>query len=138
MNEDELLDYKKRLNRVIERYEQETIAPLISGMKIEFLAQVGFIVLLLIFGFITNLDPNLASLIGALGLGSLGVGANWERLQQVLNKFINERSRLNNTVVTLKNEFTFADLNEDKLRGVENLIRELYKKFSEQFAERES
>jgi hypothetical protein len=95
-------------------------------------------VLLLIFGFITNLDPNLASLIGALGLGSLGVGANWERLQQVLNKFINERSRLNNTVVTLKNEFTFADLNEDKLRGVENLIRELYKKFSEQFAERES
>jgi hypothetical protein len=125
MNKDELLDYEKRLNRVIERYEKESIAPQVKDNGKLFWAQVGFYVLLIIFGIITNLAPNLTTLIGSLGLGSLGIGANWERLQEVGKKFMDERNRLKQQVVDLKNELDLADLNEDKLKGVETLLRAL-------------
>lgn len=128
MTNDDLSSYRARLERAVNRYENEVVAPIISDMKISFALQIVFIILLVVFGIITNLEPSLASIIGALGLGSLGVGANWERLQKTLKKFLTDRRTLRLSVSKLKNELELANLDESRLKDVEALIREYYQK----------
>jgi hypothetical protein len=128
MTDEDLSSYQKRLKRAVTRYEEEVVAPIISDMGKSFGIQIGYISCLVFFGILINLKPSLASVIGALGLGSLGISANWERLQETLKKFLRDRRALKLSVSQLKTELDLADDDEKLLKDVEKLIRELYQK----------
>lgn len=127
MDREELLSYKAGLERAIERYENDIASQIRVNDKL-FVLHIGFLILLVIFGIIINLNPNLASLIGTLGLGGLGVGTNWERLKETFKSFPKERSALKLHVSHLKNKLDIADLDEDRLKSVENAIKTLYER----------
>ena len=127
MNNEEILNYQAALKKVINRYETEVVSQKIAEMTKLFRIQIGFIIFLVIFGIIINLEPNLGSFVGTLGLGGLGVSANWERLQKTFEK-VPDRSALKSSVSYLKAQLELADLDEKRLSDVEARIKRLYEK----------
>ena len=119
-----LRSYRERLEKAIDRYEKEFVNPTISDINKFFALQIVFHILLITFGILTNLKPSLSSIIGALGLGSLGFSANWQRLEKTFKQFLRDRRILKLSVAVLRIELELCGNDEKCLKNrVETLLR---------------
>lgn len=104
----------ERVGRAIDRYEKEFVNPTVSDIRVSFAIQIVYHIALLIFGILTNLNPSLTSVIGTLGLGSLGIGANWQRLQKTVEKFQKDRRALKLSVTELRARYDLCAKNDER------------------------
>jgi hypothetical protein len=93
---------KDNLTRAIDRLEKEVVGPAARDISISFALQTGYLIILVLFGIVTNLNPTFFTVVGTLGLGSLGVGANFERLQKAVTQFLSDRRALKSAVTGLR------------------------------------
>jgi len=95
------------------------------------LLQIAYLILIILFGVIANLKPDISTVIGTLGLGGLGVGANYEKIQSSVSKFLKDRRTLKDTVVVLRLKLNGCDPSDDKcLDEVQRLYEEILKKLT--------
>ncbi len=94
--------HAERLRRAIDRTDQEMVKPRIRDIKVGFVFQNGYNLALLVLGVVANLAPSMATVIGTFGLGTLGVGANFERLQNSVNEFLKDRRKLRDGIAVLR------------------------------------
>jgi hypothetical protein len=79
---------------LIDAIKSSVIGPKVREMKYLFAMHSLYYVVLISAGVVVNLSPTAATAIGTLGLGSLGVGANYNNLQNAVDKYVNDRRAL--------------------------------------------
>ena len=115
---------KDRLRVAIDRYEGEFVDPRISDITRSFKLQVAYHIALILFGVLANLKPSLTSVIGTLGLGSIGFGANFQAAREALEKYQKDRSSLRASVTALRVGIDLCSEDDEAcLKDVEALLR---------------
>ena len=79
---------------LIDAIKSSVIGPKVREMKYLFEMHSLYYVVLIAAGVVVNLSPTAATAIGTFGLGSLGVGANYNNLQNAVDKYVNDRRTL--------------------------------------------
>ena len=122
------LNRKRRLGRAIDRFDKEVIDPIIGDFELAFYVQAGYLSAVIILIVISDITSrNFATFIGTLGLGSLGIGANYERLQRAMIQFLRDRRNLKVGVAELRLRLSLCeDSDAECLERVEKLLIKSY------------
>jgi hypothetical protein len=102
----------KRLTDATDFIERHIVNPRVRDIEISFLMQVAYVVLLFVLGIVANLSPNIGTMLGALGLGSLGVAGNYQRIQGSVNKLLVDRRALKDFVGLTRTRIALCDEND--------------------------
>lgn len=114
----------RRLLRVVDDIEMYIVNPRVRDIWISFSIQSGYIIVVFILGVISNLSPNTATLIGSLGLGTLGVGTNFQRIQKAANKLLHDRRALKDFVGQIRTQIDLCHQDDaQSLAEVEKFMR---------------
>ena len=97
----------------------------ISDIKRSFAMQIVYHAFILVCAILTNLRPNLTSMIGTIGLGGFGVKANYSEAQNAWQKYQKDQRLLKDMVFVLKLKLDMAGDDPDRLKELENLLLEV-------------
>lgn len=75
---------------------------------------MGYYAALAAFGIVANLNPTVGSVIGTLGLGGLGIGANYEKARTAVGAFLKDRGALNLLVVEARSRVLRCQDDDDE------------------------
>jgi hypothetical protein len=120
---------KERLEAEIDSIESTIVIPRVRDIRISFALNISYLLLLIIFAVLANLSPSFGTGIASFGFGSLGIGANYEKLQKAVASFLKERRSLLEMVAKLRLKLKDCDGDEDCLEDVRDAIIESLRKF---------
>jgi len=86
---------------LIDGIKNGVVAPKVKEMRDLLVVHSLYYVFLIAAGVVVNVSPTAATAIGTLGLGSLGVGANYNNLQSAVDKYVSDRRNLLSSVEQL-------------------------------------
>ncbi len=114
-----------RLERVIDRFENDIVLPKVKEIEFSFYVQVAYHILLIFLGVLSNLEPSTTSAIAAFGLGSLGFVKNFNSAKEDLEKYRKDRIALKIPVTVLRTELELCGKDDEVcLKGVHSLLKE--------------
>lgn len=102
----------KRLQQVANSIEKYIVTPRVHDAEISFLLQTLYLLFLLVLGIVANLSPNIGTLVGSLGLGTLGVAANYQRIQKAVDKLLHDRRVLKDFIGLIRTQIALCDKND--------------------------
>jgi hypothetical protein len=122
----------ERLEIAINDYETNIVKRQISSTRNLVILGAFYYIALFGLAIITNLVPNINTLIGTLGLGGLGFGASAKQIGSAVKKWVIDRGILLESVEHLKIKLRLCGKdNQPCLLDLQKSYLDLIKKFNE-------
>ena len=119
----------KRLTDAADKIEEYVVNPRVHDIELSFSLQIVYLVLLVALGILANLLPSAGTVIGTLGLGTLGVVGNYQRMQAAVDKLLHDRRALKDFVGLIKTLIALCDENDvQSIKEVRTVMLEGLKK----------
>ena len=93
---------KEDVISLIDGIKHGIVLPKERDMRDSFFMHSAYYIVLIAAGILVNISPTAATAIGTFGLGSLGVGANYNNLQKAVDNYINDRRKLIDSITELE------------------------------------
>ena len=123
----------KRLRDAADKIEKYIVNPRVHDIEISFISQVFYLLALLFLGIIANSSPNTGTLIGTLGLGTLGVAGNYQRIQKAVDKLLRDKRALKDFVGNIRIQIAVCDKNDAQaIAEIRVLIQEALERLNPQ------
>ena len=113
-----------KLEKIIDRIENEIVLPRVKEIRFSFIVQVVYHIILILLGVLSSLEPSTTSAISAFGFGSLSFGVNFGKATEDFEKFRKDRVDLIIHISVLKIELGRCDKDDEVcLKRVDSLIK---------------
>jgi len=118
---------KEKLAKQIDSIESTIVAPRIRDIKISFTLNILYLLALVILTVLVNLNPSFTAGLASFGFGTLGIGTNYQKIQDAVSRYLRDKQELNEGLASLRISLNSCDGDPNCLKDVRDAIEESLK-----------